>query len=128
MTFPYYGRVELQEERKNILDIFIFWQARGKGWIICFKKAPGQTLPTTSRPHGTYFGNQVTRMPQKGRIFIFADKKNSGITHPHTGSTGSAAGSLVDSCTCMHRLSSDSHADTCGYRHTHPYLSGTSTQ
>lgn len=52
----------------------------------------------------------------------------SGFTHPHTGSTGSAAGSLVDSCTCMHQLSSDSHADTCGYHHTHPYLSGTNTQ
>lgn len=67
-------------------------------------------------------------MPQKERIFIFADKKNSGITHPHTGSTGSAVGSLVDSCTCIHPPGSDSHADTCGYHRTHPNLSGTNIQ
>ena len=67
-------------------------------------------------------------MHQTEGIFIFADKKSGGITHPRTGSTGSAAGSLEDSCTGIHPLGSDSRADTCGYHHTHPYLSGTHTQ
>ena len=70
---------------------------------------------------------RAIRMHQTEGIFIFADKKSGGITHPRTGSTGSAAGSLEDSCTGIHPLGSDSRADTCGYRHTHPYLSGTHT-
>lgn len=64
-------------------------------------------------------------MSKKERIFLQADKKNTA--HQRTGSTGSAAGILVDSCTCIHPLCSDSHADTGGFHHTRPYLSGTNT-
>lgn len=92
----------------------------------CFRP---DSNPRTSSLCGTYVGNRVVRMLSKGRICIFAaKKKKSGVSHPHTGSTGSAAGSLLDSCICIHPPGSDSHADTCGYHHTHPYLSGTNIQ
>lgn len=67
------------------------------------------------------------RMFQNERIVIFAVKEDSGITYQHTDSTDSAAGSLGDSCTCIHLLSSDSHAGICDCRHTHPYLSNAHT-
>lgn len=67
-------------------------------------------------------------MPQRERISIFANKNNSGASHPHTGSTGSAAGSPADSCTGIHPPGSDSRAGTCGCRHTRPYLSGAEKQ
>lgn len=59
--------------------------------------------------------------------FLCCHLKKKNSAHQHTGSTGSAAGNLGDSCTCIHPLSSDSHADTCGFRRTRPCLPGTST-
>lgn len=44
------------------------------------------------------------------------------VTHQHTGSTGSVAGSLEDSYTCSHPPGSDNHADICGSLHTRPCL------
>lgn len=77
------------------------------------KKAPG-LQSQTPRLRSSYC-DCVIGLPQTETLFLF--------THPHTGSTGSAVGIPVDSCTCIHPPGSDSHADTGGCRRTRPYLS-----
>lgn len=70
---------------------------------------------TTSKPASHPVRDPCWR--QKARV--------CGVTHPHTGSTGNVAGSLVDSYTCTRPPGSGNHADICGSLHTHPYLCGT---
>ena len=126
ITFPFLREgLKFRRRGKNILDIFIFLTVHGgEGRRSCFKKC---SRSDSSPEHPGWIRHTFTRMLWKERMF--ADKKwFGGLTHPHTGSTGSAAGSLEDSCTCIHPPDFGSHADTCGFHHTRPYLSETNTQ
>lgn len=69
---------------------------------------------------GTQHSEDFEHQNLQGRISFHLQKR--GVTHLHTGSTGSVAGSLVDSYTCTHPPGSDNHADICGYPRTHPCL------
>lgn len=52
----------------------------------------------------------------------WTDKSEDTLTHPHTGSTGSAARIPEDSHSGNLLACSDSHADSDGYCYTHPHL------